>query len=84
MDGIEVLATVKAAACIAAAIAISVGCVGAALGQGMIGKQACDSIGKYPDSSGKIQTAMMMSLAAVESCAVYCLLIALIVLFKVL
>jgi F-type H+-transporting ATPase subunit c len=84
MDGIENIAMIKSAACIAAAFAIAVGCVGPALGQGMIGKQACDSIGKYPESSSKIQTAMMISLAAVESSAVYCLAVAALIIIKVL
>lgn len=76
------IALIKAAAFIAAAFVMAVGSVGPALGQGMIGKQACESVGKYPESGNKIMTAMMISLGAVESSSVYCLIIALLILFR--
>jgi F-type H+-transporting ATPase subunit c len=66
----------KAAAYIGAAIAMGVGSFGPAFGQGMIGAKACENIGKYPDSAGKIRTTMIISMAIVESSAIYCLLIA--------
>lgn len=73
----------QAAACIGAAFAMAVGSVGPAIGQGMIGKQACESVGKYPESGGKIQMTMMIALGAVESSAVYCFIISLILVLKV-
>jgi F-type H+-transporting ATPase subunit c len=66
----------KAAAYIGAAIAMGIGSFGPAFGQGMIGAKACENIGKYPDSAGKIRTTMIISMAIVESSAIYCLLIA--------
>lgn len=72
MDGVLIT---KAAACIGAAIAIGIGSVGPALGQGMIGMKACENIGKYPESSGQIRTAMMISMGIVESSAIYALMI---------
>lgn len=83
MDGIEGTTLVQAAGLIGAAFAMSVGSIGPALGQGMIGKQACESVGKYPESSGKIQMTMMISLGAVESSAVYNFIIAIMLVFKV-
>lgn len=77
------IALIKAVSFIGAAFAMAVGSVGPALGQGMIGKQACESVGKYPESGGKIQMTMMIALGAVESSAVYCFIIALLILFKV-
>jgi len=65
----------KAAAFIGAAITMGFGSLGPALGQGIIGMKACENIGKYPESAGKIRTAMMMAMAIVESSAIYCLLI---------
>lgn len=73
MNGILIA---KAAACIGAAIAMGIGSVGPALGQGMIAMKACENIGKYPESSGQIRTAMFLSMGIVESSAVYSLLIA--------
>ncbi len=66
----------KAAAYIGAAIAMGVGSLGPAFGQGMIGAKACENIGKYPESTGQIRTTMIIAMAIVESSAIYCLLIA--------
>ena len=74
MDGIFY---VKAAAFLGAAIAMGIGSLGPALGQGLIGMKAVESMGKYPESSGKIRTAMMMAMGMVETAAIYALLIAL-------
>jgi len=67
----------KAAAYIAAGIAIGLGTLGPALGQGMVGAKACENIGKYPESSSQIRTIMFFSLAAIETAAIYALLISL-------
>lgn len=66
----------KAAALLGAAIAAGIGSIGPALGQGFIGMKACENMGKYPESSGKIRTAMFMAMAMVETCAIYPSLIA--------
>jgi F-type H+-transporting ATPase subunit c len=57
----------KAAACIGASICMGIGVVGPALGQGFIGMKACENIGKYPESAGKIRTAMFLSMGIVET-----------------
>lgn len=67
----------KAAAYIGAAFVMGIGSIGPALAQGMIGKAACESIGKYPDSAREIRAAMMLAIGIVESSAVYALIIAL-------
>jgi F-type H+-transporting ATPase subunit c len=77
----EEMYLVKAAAIIGAAFAISIGCIAPAYAQGLIGAEACKNIGKYPESSNKITTTMMIALGVVESSAVYCLMIAATLLF---
>jgi F-type H+-transporting ATPase subunit c len=67
---------VKAAAFLGAALAMGIGSIGPALGQGLIGMKACESMGKYPESSGKIRTTMMIAMGLVETAAIYALLIA--------
>jgi len=67
----------KAAAFIGAAIAMGLGSIGPALGQGFIGTKATESIGKYPESADKIRMTMMIAMAIVESSAIYAFLIAL-------
>ena len=73
----EGLFYVKAAAFLGSALAMGIGSIGPALGQGMIGMKACESIGKYPESAGKIRTTMMIAMGLVETAAIYALLIAL-------
>jgi len=66
----------KAAAFIGASIAMGVGSLGPAIGQGLIGMKACENIGKYPESAGQVRTTMMIAMGLVETSAIYCLLIA--------
>ena len=72
----EVEMYAKAAAYLGAAIAMGFGALGPALGQGFIGMKACESIGKYPESAGKIRTTMMIAMGLVETSAIYCLMVA--------
>jgi len=66
----------QAAAFLGAAIAMGVGAIGPALGQGFVGMKACENIGKYPENAGKIRTTMMMGMGLVETSAIYALMIA--------
>ena len=72
---------VKAAAFLGAAIAMGIGSIAPAYGQGLIGAKACENIGKYPESADKIRMTMMIAMGIVESCAVYALLISLLLIF---
>lgn len=81
MEGVEGIYIAKAAAYFGAAFAMAIGSVGPALGQGMIGKQAVESIGKYPESAANIRFSMMMAMGFVESSAVYNLMVAIFLIF---
>ena len=78
---VEGIYIAKAAAYFGAAFAMSVGSIGPALGQGMIGRQSVDAIGKYPESATSINFAMMVAMGFVESSAVYNLIVALLLIF---
>lgn len=78
MDGIFYA---KAAAWIGAAITMAFGSLGPALGQGAVGMKACENIGKYPESANKIRTTMIIALSVIESSAIYCLIVALILIW---
>ena len=65
----------KAAACIAAGLAIGIGSIGPALGLGMIGSKACECIGKYPESAGRIRGLMIVAMGLTEAVAIYALII---------
>ena len=65
----------KAAAYIATAFAISIGTLGPAIAQGLIGAKACENIGKHPESASDIRNSMFMALSFVETCSIYVTLI---------
>ena len=66
----------QAAAFIGAAIAMGVGSVGPAIGQGMIGKAACDAVGRNPESGSKMRMMMIIAMAIVETSAIYAFVVA--------
>ena len=72
----------KAAGYIGAALAVSVASFGAAIGQAMVGTKACESVGKYPESSSYIRGTMIYAIVLIETCAIYGLLIAVFILAK--
>jgi F-type H+-transporting ATPase subunit c len=82
MDGIDGASYVKAAAYMAAGIAMGIGALGPAIGQGLIGMKACETIGKYPESTSRVRTTMLIAMGLVETAAIYSFIIAiLLVLF---
>ncbi|HTM06017.1 MAG TPA: ATP synthase F0 subunit C [Patescibacteria group bacterium] len=70
----------KAAAFMGAAIAMGLGSIGPALGQGLIGMKACEGIAKEKDQevASKIRTTMMIAMGLVETSAIYCFIIAIV------
>ena len=71
----------EAAKYLAASIAIGLGAVGPALGEGMIAAKAMEAIGRNPEASDKISPLMLVSMAITESTGIYALVVALIILF---
>ena len=56
--------------------------LGAGLGIGRIGGSAMDAIGRQPDASGKIQTAMLIVAALIEGLALFAVVVCLLISFK--
>jgi F-type H+-transporting ATPase subunit c len=69
------------ASIVSAALAVAIGAVGAALGEGRIAAAAMDALARQPDEAGSITRTLFVSLAMVESTAIFCLVIALILVF---
>ena len=67
----------QAAAFLGAAIVMGVGSIGPAIGQGIIGKAACDAVGRNPESNSKIRVLMILAMCMVETSAIYALIIGL-------
>ncbi len=76
MEGTDGVFYAKAAAYIGAALAMGLGSLGPAIGQGLIGMKACENIGKYPESGNQIRNAMFLAMALVETSAIYSGLVA--------
>ncbi len=64
-----------------AGLTMGLGALGAALGESRIGSAAMDALARQPDEASSITRTLFVSLAMVESTAIFCLVIALIVLF---
>jgi F-type H+-transporting ATPase subunit c len=69
------------AAMIAAALAVGLGSIGTGIGQGRAAMGALDAMARQPEESAAITRTLFVALAMIESLAIYCLVIALIVLF---
>lgn len=65
----------------AAAVTMAVGALGAAIGESRIASSAMDALARQPDEASAITRTLFVSLAMVESTAIFCLVIALILLF---
>lgn len=64
-----------------AGITIAIGSIGPALGEGRAVAQALSSIAQQPDESGTITRTLFVGLAMVESTAIYCFVVSMILLF---
>jgi F-type H+-transporting ATPase subunit c len=66
---------------VAAALAVSFGAVGPALAEGRAVAAAMDAIARQPEAAGMLSRTLFVGLAMIETMAIYCLVIALLVLF---
>jgi F-type H+-transporting ATPase subunit c len=65
----------------AAAVGMGLGSFGTGIGQGIAISRAVEGVARNPGASGKIMTVMLVGLAMIESLAIYCLVVAMIILF---
>lgn len=61
---------------LAKALAIGIGSIGPGLAIGFIGAKAMESIGRNPESAGKIFVPMLLMAAFAEAISIYALVIA--------
>ena len=79
MSGAELTAVVSV---ITAGITIAVGSIGPALAEGRAVMSALTSIAQQPDEANTITRTLFVGLAMIESTAIYCLLVSLIIIFS--
>jgi F-type H+-transporting ATPase subunit c len=69
------------ASIIIAGLTIGIGSIGPALGQGRALAQALQAIAQQPDEANTITRTLFVGLAMVESTAIYCFVVSLILIF---
>ena len=78
MDGVTLVGIVSV---FTAGMTIAIGSVGPAVGEARALAEALRSIAQQPDESGTITRTLFVGLAMVESTAIYCFVVSLILIF---
>lgn len=66
---------------VSAAFAVGLGAIGPAFAEGRAVAAALEAIARQPESAGTISRTLFVGLAMIETMAIYCLVIALLLLF---
>ena len=78
MDSMTIVAVVSI---FTAGITIAVGVIGPALGEGRAVSTALSSLAQQPDASTTITRTLFVGLAMIESTAIYCFVVSMILIF---
>lgn len=73
--------TIQMISVICATIAVSVGAIIPALSEGRAIVAAMEAISRQPESAGQLSRTLFVGLAMIETMAIYCLVVALVLLF---
>ena len=66
---------------VAASLSVAFGALGPALGEGRAVAAAMDAIARQPEAANTLSRTLFVGLAMIETMAIYCLVVALLVLF---
>ena len=75
------LGLIAAISIFTAGLTVSFGAIGPALGEARAAAQALTAIAQQPDAAGQISRTLFVSLAMIESTAIYCFVVAMILIF---
>jgi len=78
MDSVSIIGAVSV---IVSGLTIAIGSIGPAIGEGMALAKALSSIAQQPDKANTITRTLFIGLAMIESTAIYCFVIAIILIF---
>lgn len=78
MDSVSLIGMVSI---IVSGLTIAIGSIGPALGEGRALSQALSAMAQQPDEADTITRTLFVGLAMVESTAIYCFVVALIIIF---
>jgi len=70
-------------AMIVAGATIAIGSIGPAIGEARTAAAALEAMARQPDIAGTITRTLFVSLAMIESTAIYCLLVSMLLIFKI-
>jgi F-type H+-transporting ATPase subunit c len=73
--------SIEAISLLCAAIAVSFGAICPALAEGRAVAAAMEAIARQPEAAGTLSRTLFVGLAMIETMAIYCLVVALLVLF---
>lgn len=76
------LAIIAAISIFTAGLTVSFGAIGPALGEGRAAAQALSAIAQQPDAASTLSRTLFVSLAMIESTAIYCFVVAMILIFS--
>ena len=79
--GIETLGMIGAFSAIAAALSIGIGAVGSAIGEGLAAGSALQAMAQQPDEANNVTRILFVSMAMIESTAIYSFVVSMILLF---
>ncbi len=75
------LGIIAAISIFTAGLTVSFGSIGPALGEGRTAATALNAIAQQPDAASTISRTLFVSLAMIESTAIYCFVVAMILIF---
>lgn len=79
MDNIGIIGMVSI---FSAGLTIAIGSIGPALGEARAAAQALSSIAQQPDEANTITRTLFVSMAMIESTAIYCFVVSMILIFS--
>ncbi len=77
----DTVALVAGFSILSAGLTMGIGAIGPAIGEGMALARAMSALAQQPDESNTITRTLFVGLAMVESTAIYCLVISIILIF---
>ena len=77
----ETLQSIGMISILTAGLCIGIGSIGSAIGEGMAASAALRSIAQQPDEAGTITRTLFVSMAMIESTAIYTFVVSMILIF---
>ncbi|HNY72795.1 MAG TPA: F0F1 ATP synthase subunit C [Syntrophales bacterium] len=77
----DIISTVALASIISAGLCMGIGAIGPGIGQGRAVSGALSSIAQQPDERNSLTRTLFVGLAMIESIAIYCFVISMILVF---